>query len=81
MTRQHDELSTGMVKWLTYLVYIMLFILTILTSWHTVTLSALPDKYVRLERYTCDMQRIEKALSSIDTKLDRLIMGKRSIHE
>jgi len=68
-----NNLNESRVKWLTYLVYILLFVLTLITGWHTVALSNLPDKYVRLERYQTDAGRIESNLKAINDKLDRLI--------
>ena len=71
------NLNESRVKWLTYLVYILLSILTLVTGWHTVALSNLPDKYVRLERYQSDASRIENNLKTINYKLDRLIERRR----
>ena len=68
------DLNGPVVKWLTYLVYILLTVLTIITGWHTATLSKLPDNYVRLERYQCDTVRIEQGIRDINLKLDKLIM-------
>ena len=71
-----DDLSESKVKWLTYLVYILITIITIVSGWNTVNISAMPDKYVRLERYQTDSGRIECTLQSINAKLDRLIERK-----
>ena len=71
-----SNLNGSTVKWLTYLVYILLSVLTLITGWHTVALSNLPDKYVRLERYQSDAGRIESNLKNISDKLDRLIERK-----
>jgi hypothetical protein len=84
-------LDNRTVKWLTYLVYFLLAVLT----FSGIFLSAavinamdelaatksdlaqlrndLPEKYVRLERYSCDTQRIEATLMSINAKLDRAL--------
>ena len=77
-----DGLSEPQVKWLTYLVYILLSTLAISNGWLIIKQSELPERFVRLERYSadkitganrymCDMTRIEKALESINAKLDR----------
>ena len=71
-----EDLNESKVKWLTYLVYILLTLITVVSGWNTVNISALPDKYVRLERYQTDSGRIECTLQSINTKLDRLIERK-----
>ena len=76
-----DELSESKVKWLTYLVYILITIITIVSGWNTVNISAMPDKYVRLERYQTDSGRIECTLQSINAKLDRLIERKIQVDQ
>jgi len=68
-----EDLNASKVKWLTYLVYILLAVLTVLSGWNTNKISTMPDKYVRLERYQADSGRIECSLREIDAKLDRLI--------
>ena len=35
----------------------------------------LPEMYVSYRQYACDMERMEKLLSRIETKLDRYIVG------
>ena len=78
-----DGLSEPQVKWLTYLVYILLSTLAVSNGWLIIKQSELPDQFVRLERYTsdriaeadryqCDMTRIEKALESIDGKFESI---------
>jgi len=68
-----EHLDSAKVKWLTYLVYILLASLTLISGWNTTKISAMPDKYVRLERYQSDSGRIECTLRDINSKLDRLI--------
>lgn len=68
-----ENLDNATVKWLTYLVYILLVVLTLMSGWTTTKIAAMPDKYVRLERYQADSGRIECTLRDMDTKLDRLI--------
>lgn len=75
-----DGLSKAQVKWLTYLIYILLTVLSATVGWQQVTVSALqsemkimPDKYVRAERYLTDQNRLEQNLCGISSKLDRLI--------
>jgi len=71
-----NGLTSPAVKWLTYLVYGLLIILTIITGWNNVTISKLPDNYVRLERYQADTLRLEQGVRDINNKLDRLIEKK-----
>jgi len=79
-----DNLDQSKIRWLTYLVYILLVFLTILAGWNTSKLACLPDDYVRLERYQADTkrefdryqvdrERTRLKLNDIDSKLDRLI--------
>lgn len=68
-----ENLDAAKVKWLTYLVYFLLVVLTLLSGWNTTKISNLPNNYVRLERYQTDSSRIECTLGAINHKLDRLI--------
>lgn len=68
-----DNLDAQKVKWLTYMIYFLLTVLTVMTGWNSATISGLPEKYVRLERYQCDTTRVEKTLQSMNSKLDRLV--------
>lgn len=90
MTNGLDDRKTQFV---TYLVYILLALLTVSMGVTGIMLAdtlsdqaaqkvafdqfkeTMPEKYVRLERYTCDMQRVESLLGKIDRKLDRLNDG------
>jgi len=72
-----EDLNESKVRWLTYLVYILLTAITIVSGWNTVKITDMPDKYVRLERYQTDTNRIERTLIAIDAKLDKLIDRKR----
>lgn len=75
-------------KWLTVLVYFLLAVLTFTTGWSAIDLSALkeslPKEFVRLERYKCDIDKLEKKidglernlgekLNKLDDKFDRII--------
>lgn len=74
-----ENSSNGSTRFLTYLVYVLLGILTLTSGYQMMSLRAqdvkiskqnerlvkLPDKFVRLERYTCDVQRIEKCLARL----------------
>jgi len=68
-----DGLNGNQVKFLTYLVYVLLTILTIVVAWQAVTIAQIPDKYVRLERYGCDVKDVKERLKALDTKLDRYL--------
>ncbi len=78
------NLPEWQVKWLTYLVFILLTILTGATAYQNASISEMesrvnemPKEYVQLERYTADQSRQESTLDKIDRKLDRLIMEGR----
>jgi hypothetical protein len=82
----NDTLSEKQVKWLTYLVYFLLAMISLVTVWNvdqiakandriTFTNERLPDKYVIKERYLCDQARIEKKLDSIEAKIDHALKG------
>ena len=71
-----EDLNESKVKWLTYLVYVLLTAITVISGWNTVNISDMPNQYVRLERYQADSQRIEHSLRVIDSKLDKLIERK-----
>jgi len=75
-------------KWLTFLVYFLLAILTLTQGWSTLSLSTLkdnlPKEFVRLERYKCDQEKLEKQIaelkelftekiSGVENKLDRIL--------
>ena len=69
-----EGLNTPAVRWLTFLVYGLIVVLTIMTGWHQATIGELPDNYVRLERYQSDNTRIEQGLRDINQKLDALMI-------
>jgi len=89
MTPEH--MNGKEIKLVTYLVYVLLAILTLVTGYHVValttvktemiavsaTLNTFPDKYVRLERYKTDLVRVETLLERIDGKID-VLTGKDS---
>jgi hypothetical protein len=67
-------------RWLTFLVYFLLTVLTAMAGWQQVQVSdinsrlrTLPKEYVSKERYLCDRADISDRLKTIDEKLDRLI--------
>lgn len=66
-------LNNRKAQWLTYLVYVLITLLTAVSLYHFKTIVELPDNYVRLERYTCDIEKVERRLERISDKLDRLI--------
>ena len=77
-----EDLPKNQVKWLTYLVLLLLTILTGVTVMQNASISdmqttvnALPKEYVQLERYKTDQDRQISTLDKIDAKLDRLIMS------
>jgi len=75
-----NGLTSAQIKWLTYLVYFLLAVLTLITGWNTVEtrkntdrFTGLPKEYVRLERYNRDQDRLYESLNLMNRKLDRLI--------
>jgi hypothetical protein len=72
-----NTLSTAQVKFLQWLIGILLVVLTTTGAWSMREIyklkSDLPEKYVLLERYTVDQNRVGNSLDRIDAKLDRLI--------
>jgi len=61
------------VKLLRNAIYALIFILTTITGWNAVTITTLPNEYVRLERYKSDHQMNQETLKRIENKIDRLI--------
>jgi hypothetical protein len=75
-----DGLSTRQVKILTFVVYILITLLTLTTGYQQTQIIAqngkldrLPETYVALERYKCDVETLNTKLNRMDDKLDRLI--------
>lgn len=86
-----NGIDTGTAKWLTYLVYFLLAILTLVTAWSKVESAqnaqkildmerSMPDKFVRLERYTSDKSTLQCSINDlliiinkVDQKIDRAI--------
>ena len=67
-----NGLNSKKAQLLTYLVYVLLTLLTCVSLYHFYMIANLPDNYVRLERYICDITKVEKNLEKIGDKLDRL---------
>jgi len=72
-----DKLSDMQIKFLQWLVGILLTVLSISGAWSMNQIYQLkcdlPKEYVLLERYTADQDLKDKTLDRIDKKLDRLI--------
>ncbi|HCY85927.1 MAG TPA: hypothetical protein DHV36_12400 [Desulfobacteraceae bacterium] len=68
-----NGLTVTQTKILTYAVYAVLFVLSSITAWLAIQVYAMPEKYVRLERYQADTKRVERQLECMNSKLDRLI--------
>lgn len=68
----NGNLSQGKQNVLTYLVYVLLSLLTLVMGYVVIQMTQLPETYVRLERYLCDQSKIEKVLERIERKIDRL---------
>lgn len=64
------------VKMLKYAIYTLIFILTSITGWSAISITKLPDCYVRLERYKEDRTTSQDSLKRIEQKLDQLIQQK-----
>lgn len=83
-----NGLNGNQVKWLTYLIYVLLTVLTTVSAgaWVKISMveSAMPDRYVMLERYkedqrrsACNADRIEAHVVRIESKIDTLIQQGR----
>jgi len=73
-------LSDAKITWLTYLVYLLLVFLTLITGWQQFMVAALqaemkllPDKYVRSERYLTDKSSAEGSLKEIQTDIKAIL--------
>jgi len=66
-------LNNAQTRFLTYLVYVLLTILTIVVGWQALTISQIPDKYVRLERYICDVNDLKEDIRCLSNKIDRFL--------
>lgn len=83
------DLSSKQAKWLTYLVYILIVLIsgTVMFQFKLIAdqdakIMAIeqrassyhhPEKYVTLERYSSDVMRLCTTLDKVEAKLDRLI--------
>ena len=75
-----NGLSDAKVTWLTYLVYILLAFLTLITGWQQLMVSSiqaeikvLPDRYVRSERYLTDKRYSESCLKEIQKDIKEIL--------
>ena len=75
-----NGLSDAKVTWLTYLVYILLAFLTLITGWQQFMVASLqaeiktlPDKYVRSERYLTDKHYAEGCLKEIQADVKAIL--------
>lgn len=79
-----EGLDDSKVKWLTYLVYFLLVVLSAVTGFNTYLISEIPKEYVRLERYkedtknwlsryTSDIGVTRDEYKKLDTKLDKIV--------
>jgi len=68
IARLNDTMSNSKVKWLTYLIYLLLTVMSAMIVWNTnqiidvkekvaIQKASLPSEYVRLERYQADNSR------------------------
>jgi hypothetical protein len=64
-------LNEEAVRILTWVVYALMLILTVATSYLIVQNSTLPKRYVRLERYQADTHRVEATTHRIEVKFDK----------
>ena len=60
------------------LVIVLLSLLGSIVAVGGYTWATMPDTYVRLERYKCDYDRLEKQLSNINAKLDHIVSYARN---
>ena len=62
------------IKLLKYAILGLIFVMGSLITWNSVSISCLPNNYVRLERYKEDKQDMKNSLKRIEEKLDHLIV-------
>lgn len=71
-----EGLKETQVKLLTYLVYLLISVLTIATIAIGTDLqqfkSKMPDSYVRLERYRSDIEANRRTLGRMENKIDTI---------
>ena len=74
------SLSDEKVTWLTYLIYLLLAFLTIITGWQQVMVTSLqadikslPDKYVRSNQYVADKLLFESGLREIQKDIKEIL--------
>ena len=75
-----NGLSDSKVTWLTYLVYILIAFLTLITGWQQFMVTSIqaeiktmPDKYVRSERYLTDKHYSEGCLKEIQKDIKEIL--------
>ncbi|HEC65616.1 MAG TPA: hypothetical protein ENI23_09990 [bacterium] len=61
------------VKLLKYAIIGLVFIMGSLVTWNSISISTMPNSYVRLERYKEDKKDTKDSLTRIENKLDHLI--------
>ena len=82
-------LSENQAKMLQWLVWLLLVVVAGSNGWLIVDRVEMPDKYVRLERYTedkkstgdrydCDMSRVEEALKLLNKNVHELLTRKEA---
>ena len=73
-----ENLKKFQVQILTWVVWALIFILSGVTAYQQVLFMDMPENYVRLERYKCDQDKLEKGLSEIksDTRDIRQLLDK-----
>jgi len=76
-----DKLSDAQIKFLQWLVGILLTVLSVSGAWSMQQIYQLkcdlPKEYVMIERYSADQDGTARSLDRIDKKLDRLIESER----
>ena len=65
-----NGLNKTAVQILTWVVYALMVIISIATFYLIVEQAKMPDKYVRLERYQADTERIENTACRLEAKFD-----------
>jgi len=65
-------LENNKVKFLTWIIYLLITLNLGLSGWSANELFKLSDKYVQKERYICDTDRLESSIDKVLNKLDKL---------
>jgi hypothetical protein len=62
-------------RFLSWIICTAILVIISILGFHQLELIAMPDKYVRMERYKADTARVESGQCRIESKLDQVILS------